>query len=254
MSNAHNTFHEMLITARVQANHTVDTMAVLLNMAPEDYERLERGKYPDDETLTRLCKLMGWNYYDAQRLIINEMIAPHPRPHDAEPRPTAAGKAARQAVEHPAPPPRPSLTPAQQYETLAMRLREARAAVGQSAEIVAMLLKVTPEEYEQIENGKAPNDEVLRRISLVFNWNYLDLVEMVRAEQASVFQPSLPGRPFATSTAQLERLRRLTQDLLALFARLPRDDQQMMLAQLELVRDTMRRHQRRDAEVAVREA
>ena len=71
------TFHEKLLQGRIAANQTVDAMAILLNITAEHYEQLESGRYPDDETLRRLCKMMGWNYYEAQRLIINEMISPH---------------------------------------------------------------------------------------------------------------------------------------------------------------------------------
>ena len=62
-----------------------------------------------------------------------------------------------------------------------------------------MLLKIPLEEYERLEAGESPSDEVLRRISMVYNWNYLDLVDLARAEQAHVFQPRLPSPPFATT-------------------------------------------------------
>ena len=250
MPNVPQTFHEMLITTREEAGHTVDSMAVLMSLSPEDYDRLEQGKYPDDETLTRMCKMMGWNYYDAQRLIINEMISPHSRPTDPERKPAAK----RTAQAGQAQPRQPVPVAGQEYENLSHKLREARANVGQSSEILAMLLKISTEEYEALESGGAPSDDVLRRISMVYNWNYLDLGEMVRAGQASIFQPPVQGRPFAASSAQVGRLKRISDDLQKMFPRLPTDDQLMMLAQLELVRDTMRRHQSTEPEAVAARA
>ena len=248
MASAPHSFHEMLLQSRVEANQTVDTMAVLLNMSPDDYERLERGKNPDDETLRRLCKLTGWNYYDAQRLIINEMISPNPKAPAAQP-----GQAAPLPImQSPSSPLTPTPAPLQQqppksgarsHETLGNRLREARTSLGQSKDILSMLLKIPLEEYERLEAGESPSDEVLRRISMVYNWNYLDLVDLARAEQAHVFQPRLPSPPFAGSTAHLNRFNKISNDMTALFPKLSPPDQQSVLAQLELVRDTMRRHQ-----------
>jgi transcriptional regulator with XRE-family HTH domain len=244
-------FHEMLLQARVAASQTVDAMAILLNMSPEQYEQLESGRYPDDETLRRLCKMMGWNYYEAQRLIINEMISPHPKlaPGAAKrwtplrPSPGAAGAGA------PAPRERPTVAAAPS-DTLGSRLREARARMGQSKEMGAMLLNCGVEDYERYERGDPPPDEVLRRMSLVFNWNYLELMDMMRSEQAHAFQPRLAAPPFAGATALLGRLNQVAGEITTLFARLSSADQQTVLAQLELVRDTMRRHQLRPAEPA----
>jgi transcriptional regulator with XRE-family HTH domain len=241
------TFHEKLLEARVHANQSVDAMAILLGLTPEEYERLESGKYPDDETLRRLCKIMGWNFYEAQRLIINEMISPHPKgaPPRSE-RPSAAGA-------FPEPPPAATAvawqSPAQGVpDTLSGRLREARQRTGQSREILALLLRITPEEYDRLEQGQSPSDDLLRRISHVFNWNYLELVDLARSQLAHAFQPKLPAPPFRGATALNHKLHQIQTEMAALFPRLAFPDQQAVLAQLELVRDTMRRHQVRPAE------
>ena len=255
---ARQTFHEKLLQARVTANQTVDAMAILLNLSPEQYEQLESGRFPDDETLRKLCKMMGWNYYEAQRLIINEMISPHPKAPPGVARrsePAAAHQPLRTLAE---PGARGAATQrpggadgtGANGETLGSRLREARTQIGQSKEIVAMLLKCSLADYERFEAGEAPPDEVLRRISLVFNWNYLDLLDTVRSAQAFVFQPRLPSPPFPGSTVLLARLNQIAGEIASLFPRLSSADQQTVLAQLELVRDTMRRHQVRPLEPA----
>ena len=249
------TFHEKLLEARVNADQTVDAMSILLGLSPDDYEKLEAGKYPDDETLRRLCKIMEWNYYEAQRLIINEMISPQAKP-----------AAAARPSENPAPSSQPKFRPPggvssaatpssnspapvrAASDTLSGRLREGRERMNQSKEIVALLLNMPPEEYARIEQGQSPSDEVLRRISLVFNWNYLELVDLARSQQAHAFQPRMPAPAFRGAMAHNGRLTQLHHEIASLFPKLAPSEQRTVLTQLELVRDTMRRHQVRHAE------
>lgn len=233
------TFHELLRETRLGADQTPEVMAVLLNMSVEEYEALEGWKYPDEDTLKRLCMMMEWNYYDTQRLIINEMISPN-RPASSMPPaqqsvPKAVNSVTPQAAEQ---------RSTQTAGTLGERLREVRLVTGQSTEIIALMLNIEEEEYLRIEEGAHPSDEVLRRISMVYTWNYQDLNSVLRTEHARRFQPTHVGMPYLGSTAQLARFRQLTKELEALFLKLSDADQQMGTAQLELIRDTMLRHQR----------
>ena len=231
-----NTFHEMLTQARTEGNQTVDGMSILLSMSPEDYEALECGKYPDDETLVKLCRMMGWNYHEAQRVIINEMISPHSAPKSGQ----------STAVESKSPAPEHAIIPPDSFkkETLNGRLREVRDDSGQSVEIIALMLRIDQETYLQLEAGEPPSDELLRRISVVYHWNYNELKDILVSEQAHSYQPHLRDAPFPGATELTSRFRALVGDMTGFFDKLLRDDQTMMLAQLELIRDTMRRHQR----------
>ena len=234
-------FHEMLTQARTDGNQTVDAMAILLSMSPEEYEALECGKYPDDETLIKLCRMMGWNYHEAQRVIINEMISPHSAPRTEQPSAVAPEHASPEhASKQPAPIPPDSF----KKETLNGRLREVRDQSGQSIEIIALMLRIEPETYMQLEAGEPPSDELLRRISLVFHWNYNELKDILVSEQAHSYQPHFRDSPFPGATELSGRFRVLVGDMAGFFDKLSLDDQTMMLAQLELIRDTMRRHQR----------
>lgn len=245
MKPAPHTFHEMLIQSRVDAGHTVDSLAVLLGMDPEGYEALEAGRYPDDETLRRICRLMDWNYYEAQRLIINEMISPHPHQIATAPPPRQEAAGGEHAPALPPRQPREPMHPGPfLHDTLAGRLRAAREETGQSKAIIAMMLRLEEAHYEALEAGQAPSDELLRRISVLYNWNYRELVDLLRAEQAGSFYPHLRTPPFPGATARAGRYRKLVEEMYELFTRLPDADQRMILSQLELVRDTMRRHRR----------
>lgn len=236
-----NSFHNLLEQTRLDADQTVEVMAVLLNMSIDDYLALESWRYPDEETLKRLCLMMEWNYYDTQRLIINEMISPH-RPTLAsseELAPKGSAHAPLPTVPRGAPPGISS-----GHNSLGARLREVRMITGQSTDIIALMLNLDEEEYKQLEDGMQPKDDVLRRISLVYNWNYQDLISVLRAEHAKSFQPSRVGMPFMGSNAHTARFRKISQEMEGLFMKLSDVDQKSVLAQFELIRETMLRQKK----------
>ena len=233
------TFHDLLSNTREEANQTIDVMAVLLNISAEEYEALETWKYPDEETLKRLCLMMEWNYYDTQRLIINEMISPRRPTAEGVPRDSANSPVAPDGVPQFGHPPT-----GKGRNSLGERLREVRMITGQSTEIIALMLNLEEEEYLRLERGTPPSDEVLRRISVIYNWNYQDLISVLRSEHAKSFQPSRVGMPFLGSTVYKAHFRQISQELEGMFMNLSDTEQQMVLAQLELIRDTMRRQQK----------
>jgi len=236
-----NSFHELLRRTRQEADQTEEVMGVVLNMSAEEYRDLETWRYPDEDTLKRLCLMMEWNYYDTQRLIINEMISPR------RPAPAGAGDqdaphndpAAQSRTARGGPP-----APAAGRNGLGERLREVRMITGQSMDIISLMLNIDEEEYKRLEEGMQPSDELLRRISMVYNWNYQDLISVLRSEHAKNFQPSRVGMPFLGSTAQSARLRQVIGEMEGLFVKLSDADQQMILGQLELIRDSIRRQQK----------
>jgi len=226
-------FSEMLREARQKASQSTEVMGILLNMEEEDYIALERAEtYPDNETLKRLCMMLEWNYYDTQRAIINE-ISTRPGP------PAQSGADALQALQ--STPVGLARQPRGAREALGTRLREVREKTGQSVEIIGMLLGIEPEHYLQLEQGAAPGDDLLRRISMVYDWNYHDLQALLRTEQAHALQPRRSGSPFPGASPHTHRLRRMLQEMEGIFTSLPERDQQFVLAQVELIRETMLR-------------
>ncbi len=245
------TFARHLQDARLAGEQTTDVMAVLLNITQEEYELLESGQYPDDETLRRICTLLGWNYYDTQRLLINEMIAPRDlarAPVKGEARGKSPAPSAPLTVGEPHPLPATPLEHGGQRtarptqpETLGSRLREVRLVTGQSVDVIAMLLNTDAETYMALEAGASPNDEMLRRVSSVYRWNYQELLNLLRTEHARSFQPVRVGTPYPAATADLEKLKALNQDVQNIFYRMNANERTRVLAQIELIRDTMRR-------------
>ena len=228
-------FGDLLRQAREQANQTAEVMAILLSMEPDDYLAIEAGlRFPDDDTVRRLCMMMEWNYLETQRLIRNEMSSPG--------RLTAPPPAAQRR-------PGGALGPlgssgSGRADSLSGRLKEVRQYTGQSADIISALLHITPDQYQRLEAGEAPGDDLLRRISMVYNWNFNELGTLLRAEQAHNLQPRLHGNPFPGTGQRLEKVRAVCRDLEGMFGSLPDAEQEVVLAQLDLIRGTMARHHR----------
>jgi len=236
MSTYKSRFGEMLRESREKAAQTPDVMAILLHVSPEDYAAIEAGtKLPDDETIRRLCMMMEWNYLETARLIRNETASTS--------RAVALNPPPREAAEvlHGFPL-NPDGTPgAPKDESLASRLKEVRLMTGQSMDIIGALLNIGAEGYQRLEEGEAPNDDLLRRISMIYNWNYYDLQAILRSQQAQQLQPRRVGNPFPNTSVRLDRLRNLWRDIESAFSTAPEPEQEMMLAQLDLIRATLRR-------------
>jgi len=243
-------FSDLLRDTREQAKQSTEVMAILLSMEEAEYQALEQGvKLPDNETLKRLCMMMEWNYYDTRRLIANEMAAPNiAAPNVAEallgtepggsfgisPTMTAlqsiAGEEAR-------------FNGANRFDTLGERLKDVRARTGQAVDIIAMLLNIEVDHYRRLESGEQPDGKLLKQISIVYDWNYYDLISLLRSENAKALQPRKIGNPFPGGSPLVPRLKSLLGEMEGLFSRIPERDQEMILSQLELVRETMRRGQ-----------
>lgn len=231
-------FGEVLRQTRERANQTAEVMAILLSMEPGDYLAIEAGVgYPDDDTVRRLCMMMEWNYLETQRLIRNEMSSPG--------RLTAPPPAvARRGAGALSPAAAPAAGSGARPDSLAARLKEVRQQTGQSADIIAALLHLTTDQYIRLEEGEMPGDDLLRRISMVYNWNFQELVAQLRSGQAHNLQPRLMGNPFPGTGQRLERLKAVCRELEGLFGALPETEQDIALAQLDLIRGTMARHRR----------
>jgi transcriptional regulator with XRE-family HTH domain len=180
--------------------------------------------------------MLEWNYYDTQRTIANEIST----------RPMAVAAAAGPPVEAAlralqGTPEAGGARPASTPDNLGSRLRQVRESTGQSAEIIALLLGLNVAQYHRLEAGEAPGDELLRRISMVYDWNYHDLQALLRSQQARALQPRRLGSPYPGASASGQRLKALLQEVEGLFATLPDPEQQFVLTQLELVRETLRK-------------
>jgi hypothetical protein len=104
-----------------------------------------------------------------------------------------------------------------------------------------MLLGISAEHYHRLESGEAPANDLVRRIAMVYDWNYYDVLVLLRSEQAHALHPARVGSPYPGASVQSQRLRALLHDLEGLFAGVPESQQGFVLSQLELVRETLRK-------------
>ena len=56
---------------REDIGQSIEGLALLMQMEPEEFARLEEDWIPPDEILQRLCSLFEWNYKDIKRLADN---------------------------------------------------------------------------------------------------------------------------------------------------------------------------------------
>ena len=53
---------------REDIGQSIEGLALLMKMEPEEFARLEVDWIPPDEILQRLCSLFEWNYNDIKRI------------------------------------------------------------------------------------------------------------------------------------------------------------------------------------------
>lgn len=211
----------------------------MLNIAEEEYVAFENGqKYPDSETLKRLCMMMEWNYHDIQRMINNEQstqaIRNNPAMPDSASRTTPVEALQSVPLNNPT-------AKSSKSEKLGTRLREVRQATGQTMDIIAMLLNIDQEAYQRMEEGELPNDDILRRISMVYDWNYHDLLALLRSQQATSLQPRRTGTPFPGRSPHLQKAKDLLSQIEQALAGVPEQQHPLIISQLELILETLRR-------------
>ena len=136
--------NEMIKDFRLSIDQSIEALALLMQMDPEEYARLEEDWNPPAEILQRLCALFEWNYQDISRLAMNTPQAPQSQL-------TEGGKA---------------------RATFGEQLQAERLAVGQTLEGLSTLLGIPVDYYQALEEGVIPPDELLRKICSMFEWNY----------------------------------------------------------------------------------
>ena len=59
-------------------------------------------------------------------------------------------------------------------------VKEFRLSINQSPEAFAMMLQITPEEYEKLEVDWIPPDDLLKSMCALFEWNFSDIQIIAR--------------------------------------------------------------------------
>ncbi|MGK0289026.1 MAG: transcriptional regulator with XRE-family HTH domain [bacterium] len=161
-------FSELLTQARKKVNQSPEGIAIFLNISPKDYLEFENSKIPNDEVLEKICELFGWNYNEIQK-----GIKAQKRQQTAIPQTTKknTGITAKSSSTN---------SSKKEENTFAEVLISARKKVNQTAEGVALLIGVSSKEYDLLEKGKIPSDEILKKICFIFDWNYNKILQQIR--------------------------------------------------------------------------
>lgn len=140
---------------REQYNQTPEGIAILLNISPEDYLSLEAGVIPDDALIRLICQLFEWNYNEVTQNIRKKSAA-----SASNKQPDTAGR-----VKMP--------------NDFSKLVQTSREKVGQTVEGMALLLNIDANAYIALEKGEAPNDNLLKKLCQVFEWNYSDIKQLL---------------------------------------------------------------------------
>ena len=224
-----NSFAEMLRSSREKVGQPPEAIALMLNIQIDDYLEIEAGKTPPDSLLRQICSLFSWNFLQVQRKLMSQSTSAF----------TTLPIHSKLQRDKQTPP--PSLTlEAPESETLGERLAKARENFGQSVEGIALLLNISSDEYMELEQGKMPDAELLKRIAALFRWNHNELKLLTRNANVHQMQPSV------TQLQKLQgprdgKFQTTLADLQKSWGFLSTQEQDMLLTQLEILRDTAQR-------------
>jgi ribosome-binding protein aMBF1 (putative translation factor) len=182
--------NQMIREFREDIGQSIEGLALLMRMDPDEYARLEEDWIPHDEILQRLCTLFEWNYQDIKRLA------------DQTPS-TKANKKKQQDAQ--------SVTAKETSNTVAVTpfakmVQEARNAARQNEDGIATLLGVSPDYYKEIEAGFVPQDNLLRKLCSLFGWNYKQIQQKINTQSTAILGTKKPPLPVSEIQVKLPKI------------------------------------------------
>ena len=166
----------MILEFREDIGQSIEGLALLMQMDPEEYVRLEEDWIPPDETLQRLCALFEWNFNEIKR------IADHT---------PSSGKNSKKSLKE-------ELSSVENKSSdlvknhLAKLIKDAREDANQDSLGIATLLGISVDYYNELEDGAIPNDELLRKLCLLFGWNYKQILQKVNSQNSIFYGTQQP--------------------------------------------------------------
>ena len=158
--------NEKILEFRENIGQSIEGLALLMQMAPEDYAELEKEWIPPDDLLKRLCSLFEWNFIEIKKLAINSSskIQKKTKPELAQ---------------------NPIIKKTNNYTGVALFTKmiiEARNEAKQDQIGIATLMGISVEYYKEIENGLLPSNELIRKLCTLFGWNYKQIKQKINAQ------------------------------------------------------------------------
>ena len=175
---------------REDIGQSIEGLALLMQMEPDEFARLEEDWIPPDEILQRLCTLFEWNYKDIKRLADNTPNS-KPKEKNCGNKQQVSGEVASDDI---APTP------------LAGMVREARNNAGQDIKGISTLLGVSTDYYEEFEAGRVPPDNFLRKLCSLYGWNYKQIQQKINTQSTHILGTRQPPLPASEIQARLPKV------------------------------------------------
>ena len=175
---------------REDIGQSIEGIALLMQMEPEEFLRLEEDWIPPDDILKRLCSLFEWNYKEIKRLAQNTP--------NSKLKLKNHGKKQQISVE--------STLDEIAPTPLAGIVRKSRNNAGQDIKGISTLLGVSADYYEEIEAGLVPPDNILRKLCSLYGWNYKQIQQKIKTQSTYIFGPNQPPLPVNEIQARLPKV------------------------------------------------
>lgn len=232
-------FARMIREARIKAKQDARGIATLLGVSQDYYEELEADLLPSDDLLRKLCSLFGWNYKQIQQKISRQSTVLYGTRQP--PLPVSEIQERLPKIEL------PEITDIPAPVSLHKQIHQARIGAEQNVEGISLLLQINPEYYEQIETGDViPDQDLLKRISSLFGWNYNELLHREKNSQYSQLHPSVISLDLPDSSITEIKLSEVQKKIAENWRQISRQQQETLLTQLEFVSEMIKRWKKED--------
>jgi len=162
--------NEMIREFREDIGQSIEGLALLMQLEPDEFARLEEDWIPPDDILKRLCALFEWNYNDIKRLADK----------------TPSVKSKKKELEKPDSSLAEETSAKTKVPQFAKMIQEARMTAGQNTLGIATLLSIAPDYYEEFESGLIPPDDLLRKLCSLYGWNYKQIQQKINSQRPSL--------------------------------------------------------------------
>ena len=163
--------NEKILEFRENVGQSIEGLALLMKMEPDEYVELEKEWIPPDNLLKKLCSLFEWNYIEIKKLAVNSS-SKNQKKNNSE---STSNSIINNNDED------------SRVALFSKMIIEARNKVKQDEEGIATLMGIPVEYYKEIEGGLLPPNELIRKLCTLFGWNYKQIKQKINAQSTMHF-------------------------------------------------------------------
>tara|TARA_Y100001970_G_C14165265_1_gene820914 strand:+ start:354 stop:1343 length:990 start_codon:yes stop_codon:yes gene_type:complete len=163
--------NQMIHEFREEIGQSIEGLALLMRMEPDDYAELEKEWIPPDDILKRLCSLFEWNYKEIKKIADNSHSTDQ-RKNNKEP--VSNFLKDEDFID-------------KELPLFSKMVIQAKKEVNQDEIGIATLLGIPVEYFKEIEDGLLPPNELTRKICTLFGWNFKEIKQKINAQSKIIF-------------------------------------------------------------------